>query len=93
MIGISSLMHSATAIRSLAGSMMKTAPGRRRIFRIPPSESFSLRSSSERTAASFFVMRSKSPLSWRASSCSRRPSRFLMVTKLVSIPPSQRLVT
>jgi hypothetical protein len=44
-------------------------------------------------AASFLVMRSKSPAAWRASSCSSRPMRFLIVVKFVSMPPSQRLFT
>ena len=52
-----------------------------------------MRSSSMWRAASFFGMRSKSPLARRASSCSSRPSRFLMVTKFVSMPPSQRWFT
>ena len=45
------------------------------------------------SAACFLGRRSKSPASCRASSWSSRPMRFLIVTKLVSIPPSQRLVT
>ena len=72
---------------------MKMAPGRRFILRMPPSVPWSLTISSVSLAASFLVIRSKSPLAWRASSCSSRPIRFLMVTKLVSMPPSQRLLT
>ena len=53
----------------------------------------SLVSSSVSFAASFFGIRSKSPACWRASSCSSRPIRFLIVVKFVSMPPSQRLLT
>ena len=60
---------------------------------MPPSVRWSLVISSVSFEASFLVRRSKSPLAWRASSCSRRPIRFLMVTKLVSMPPSQRWLT
>ena len=72
---------------------MKMAPGRRFILRMPPSVPWSLVISSVSLAASFLVIRSKSPFCWRASSCSSRPMRFLIVTKLVSMPPSQRLLT
>ena len=72
---------------------MKIAPGRRFILRIPPSVPWSLVISSVSLAASFLVIRSKSPFCWRASSCSSRPIRFLIVTKFVSMPPSQRLLT
>ena len=72
---------------------MKIAPGRRFILRMPPSVPWSLVISSVSLAASFLVIRSKSPVCWRASSCSSRPIRFLIVTKLVSMPPSQRLLT
>ena len=72
---------------------MKMAPGRRFILRMPPSVPWSLFISSVSLAASFLVIRSKSPFCWRASSCSSRPIRFLMVMKLVSMPPSQRLLT
>ena len=60
---------------------------------MPPRVRRSLRSSSMWRAASFFGMRSKSPFARRASSCSRRPSRFLIVMKFVSMPPSQRWLT
>ena len=62
-------------------------------MRMPPSVPWSLTISSVSLAASFLVIRSKSPLAWRASSCSSRPMRFLIVVKLVSMPPSQRLLT
>ncbi len=91
--GISSLFASVTAMRSRCGSTMKMMPGRRLILRMPPSVAWSLPSSSMCLAASFFVIRSKSPAICRASSWSISPMRFLMVTKLVSMPPSQRLVT
>ena len=60
---------------------------------MPPSIALSLFSSSVSPAASFLGSRSKSPASCRASSWSSRPIRFLIVTKLVIMPPSQRLVT
>ena len=93
MTGISSLFASVTAIRSRCGSMTKIAPGARFILRMPPSVISSLIMVSVSLAASFLVMRSKSPACWRASSCSSSPIRFRIVTKLVSMPPSQRLLT
>ena len=63
------------------------------ILRMPPSVALSLLSSSVSFAASFFAIRSNSPACCRASSCSSRPIRFLIVTKFVSMPPSQRLLT
>ena len=59
--GISSLLASVTPIRSRCGSTMKMAPGRRFILRIPPSVPWSLVISSVSLAASFLVIRSKSP--------------------------------
>src|SRR5256714_10796088 len=93
MTGISSLLASVKAIRSRCGSTMKTAPGIRFIRRIPPSIRLSLSSSSVSFAASFLGSRSRSPDCCRASSCSSSPIRFLIVTKFVSMPPSQRLLT
>ena len=60
--GISSLLASVTPIRSRCGSTMKMAPGRRFILRMPPSVPWSLVISSVSLAASFLVIRSKSPL-------------------------------
>jgi hypothetical protein len=71
---------------------MKIAPGSRFILRMPPSVRVSLLSSSVSLAASFLDIRSNSPDSRRASSCSMRPIRFLIVMKFVSMPPSQRLL-
>ena len=84
---------SVTAIFSRCGSTTKTAPGRRLILRTPPSFSCRRAISSVRREASFLDSRSRSPLVWRASSWSSRPTRLRMVTKLVSMPPSQRWLT
>ena len=92
-IGISSRRASATAIDSRCGSTMKTAPGRRRILRMPPRAASSFVISSLSFEASFFVRRSNSPASRRASRASRRWMRRLIVMKFVSIPPSQRVLT
>ena len=59
--GISSLFASVTPMRSRCGSTMKIAPGRRFILRMPPSVPWSLTISSVSLAASFLVIRSKSP--------------------------------
>ncbi len=79
MIGISSRRASRTAISSRWGSTMKTAPGSRRILRMPPSAELRRAISSLSFDASFLVSRSNSPASRRASSASRRWIRRLMV--------------
>ena len=78
---------------SLRVSMMNTTPGRSFISLMPPrffsSRVFSLLS----WATSFLVRFSKVPSTSIFSIFLSRSSDFLMVAKLVSMPPSQRLFT
>ena len=92
-IGRVSLFASTTAMCSFLVSMMKTASGSRDRLRMPPRLRCSFSSSRLRISASFFGMASKSP-AVRIRSCSciflTRP---LIVSKFVSMPPSQRSFT
>ena len=77
----------------MAGSMTKSAAGSDPMFLRPP-RYFSKRSRSfSRRETSFFVMDMYVPSSFIRSSWRMRSRPVLMVRKLVSVPPSQRLTT
>ena len=84
---------SATAMASLRGSMMNTTPGRSFISLIPPRFFSRAAFSLTRRAISFLVSFSKVPSTSIFSIFFSRSSDFLIVAKLVSMPPSQRLFT
>ena len=90
MIGIPSLLASVTPMCSFLVSRMKTASGRRSIWAMPPRLRSSFSSSRLRRRASFLGLTSNSPeVRIRRYSCILE-TRFPMVSKLVSMPPSQR---
>jgi len=78
---------------SFFGSMTKRQPGSRVISWIPPRFFFSFSISFWSSATSFLGSFSKVPSVDIFSSVFRRSMPLLMVLKLVSVPPSQRLVT
>ena len=92
-IGISSLRASVTAMCSLTTSTMKTAPGSSAIDLMPPSAFSSFSRSRVMPRTSFLVIRSKVPSVDIFSMAWRRSMNPLTLLKLVSVPPSQRLVT
>ena len=88
--GMPSLLASATARCSFFVSSTKTASGRRPMLRMPDRLRSSFSSSRPRISASFLGMASNSPESrMRWYSCILA-TRLAMVSKLVSMPPSQR---
>ena len=88
--GMPSLLASATARCSFLVSRTNTASGRRPMLRMPDRLRSSFSSSRPRMSASFFGMASNSPESrMRWYSCILA-TRLAMVSKLVSMPPSQR---
>ncbi len=94
MTGMPSLRASSTARCSFLVSTIHTAEGTRLIVRMPPRVFSSLSSSRRRMSSSFLVCPEPATSSKLISSSSlSRVSRFEMVLKFVSIPPSQRWLT
>ena len=92
-IGIFNLFASVTAMCSFFVSRMNTASGRLPMRRMPPRFFCSFSSSRPRRRASFFGIASNSPESFIRSYSCIFETRLAMVSKLVSIPPSQRSLT
>ncbi len=92
-IGTATFRASVTAMDSLRVSMTKTTPGSSFISLMPPRFFSSWARSFMSRAISFFVRFSKVPSISIFSSFFRRRSDFLIVAKLVSMPPSHRLFT
>ena len=88
--GMPSLLASVTAMSSFLVSRMNTASGRRSRFRMPLRLRSSLSSSRVSRRASFLGMASNSPESRMRWYSFILPTRLEMVSKLVSMPPSQR---
>ena len=90
MIGMPSLLASVTPMCSFFVSRMNTASGSFSIWAMPPRLRSSFSSSRLRRSASFLGMASNSPEArMRRYSCILA-TRLPMVSKLVSMPPSQR---
>ena len=92
-MGIPILLASATAIASFLVSMINTAPGISFISLIPPRFFSSFARSLFSFETSFFVRLSKVPSTSILSIFFSRITDFLIVVKLVSMPPSHRLLT
>ena len=91
--GMPSLLASVTAMCSFLVSSTNTASGRLVRPRRPPRLRCSFSISRVSRRASFFGMASNSPESRMRSYSSILPTRLEMVSKLVSMPPSQRSLT
>src|SRR5262249_34882159 len=92
--GMDSRFASRTAISSFFGSITNIASGRRFMFLMPPIAASSLSRSRRMPSISFLVSASAILGSSRISSRRfRRSIDALIVWKLVSMPPSQRLFT
>ena len=91
--GMPSLLASAIAIRSFFASTMKMTPGKRVMFLMPSRFRLSFCCSRSNPNCSFFVKNSYAPSESPCSISFRRRICFLMVWKLVNVPPSQRSVT
>ncbi len=88
-----SLLASVTAMCSFFVSSTKMAAGRLVMLRMPLRLRSSFSSSRPRMRASFLGMAANSPESrMRPYSCIL-PTRFEIVSKLVSMPPNQRWFT
>ena len=93
MTGIPSLLASVTAMCSFFVSSTKTASGCLSRPRMPPRFFCSFSSSRLSSSASFFGIASNSPDACMRSYSSILPTRLEIVSKLVSMPPSQRSLT
>ncbi len=92
-IGMPSLLASVTAMSSFFVSRMNTASGSFSRLRMPLRFRSSFVSSRPRRSASFLGMISNSPESRMRWYSFILPTRLCMVSKFVSIPPSQRWFT
>ena len=88
--GMPSLFASVTPMCSFLVSSTKTASGRFVRLRMPPRLRCSFSSSRVRMRASFFGMTSNSPDTFMRSYSFILSTRLEIVSKLVSMPPSQR---
>ena len=91
--GMPSLLASVTAMCSFLVSSTNTAAGRLLRLRMPPRFFCSFSSSRVRRRASFFGIASNSPEARMRSYSIILATRLEMVSKLVSMPPSQRSLT
>ena len=91
--GMPSLFASVTAMCSFFVSTTKMASGAFFMSRRPPRLRWSLVSSRSSISASFLIMASNSPEAFMRSYSSILLTRFEIVSKFVSMPPSQRSLT
>ena len=89
-IGMPSLLASVTAMCSFLVSSTNTTSGSFSILAMPPRLRSSFSSSREISRASFLGMASNSPESRMRRYSAILATRLDMVSKLVSMPPSQR---